>query len=117
MTAPVGELPIQATSAERPGSWLPGLIHPGTVHDNLALPALVEAALARGEGFLTDQGALVASTGLYTGRSPRDRYLVLDPASQDAIDRGRVNQPVKREDFDRVLGKVQAFLQGRDVFV
>ena len=94
-----------------------GLIHPGKVHVNLSPAALVELALARGEGLLSDQGSLVAYTGAYTGRSPRDRYLVLDPASQDAIDWGKLNQPLEPAVFDRLFDKVQAYFQGRDLFV
>src|SRR5262249_45059544 len=72
-------LPIAAAPprpAPAPDLSAHGLSNVGPVHAHLSAPALVERALARGEGTLTDSGALVALTGAHTGRSPKDRYLV-----------------------------------------
>src|SRR5438093_4751225 len=73
-----------------------GLINPGRVHANLTMPALLELALARREGLLTDAGAFVAYTGTRTGRSPQDRYLVNDGTSAKEIHWGAVNRPMER---------------------
>jgi phosphoenolpyruvate carboxykinase (ATP) len=94
-----------------------GLRHPGAVYFNLAAPALVELALARGEGILTDRGALVAYTGAHTGRSPKDRYLVREPASENDLDWGNVNRPMEPAVFERLFNRTRAYLQGRDLFV
>jgi phosphoenolpyruvate carboxykinase (ATP) len=96
---------------------LPGLEHPGPVHANLAAAALVETALLRGEGALTDTGALTAYTGKHTGRSPKDRYLVEDPAIAGPIDWGPVNQPMAPAAFERLYQRMAAYLRGREVFV
>ena len=73
-----------------------GIIRPGRVYANLAVPPLVEEALARGEGTLTLDGALVAQTGKRTGRSPGDKFLVHSDARARAalIAWGKVNQPI-----------------------
>jgi phosphoenolpyruvate carboxykinase (ATP) len=96
-----------------------GITRPGQVYANLAVPRLVEAALARGEGLLTARGALIARTGKRTGRSPGDKFLVKydGRASAGQIAWGQVNQPIAPETFERLLARVSAYLQGRDLFV
>jgi phosphoenolpyruvate carboxykinase (ATP) len=94
-----------------------GLLNPGPVRANLSAAAWTELALARGEGFLSDKGALVAYTGDRTGRSPRDRYVVRDATTRDAVWWGPVNQPMEPAAFDRLHDKVRAYFQGRELFV
>jgi phosphoenolpyruvate carboxykinase (ATP) len=94
-----------------------GIRNPGTVHAGLAPAAWVELALARGEGVLADNGALVAYTGAHTGRSPKDRYLVAEPSSRADVSWGPINRPMEEAVFERLLGRVLAYLQGRDLFV
>jgi phosphoenolpyruvate carboxykinase (ATP) len=96
-----------------------GIIRPGRVYANLAVPRLVEEALARGEGTLTLDGALVAQTGKRTGRSPGDKFLVqyADHESAARIAWGKVNQPIAPATFERLRARVHAYLQGRDLFV
>ncbi len=100
-----------------PSASLAGIEHPGRVHLNPSAPALVEMAIARGEGTLAQSGALVTRTGERTGRSPKDRFFVSHGASKDAIEWGPVNQPVEPMVFDALLGKVRAHMEGRDLFV
>ncbi len=64
--------------------------------------ALVEAAVASGEGLLTASGALAADTGRFTGRSPSDKFIVRNAASRD-VAWGPVNQAMEQESFDRLL--------------
>ena len=87
------------------------------VHWNVSPALLVEEAVRRGEGRLAANGALVAETGPYTGRSPKDRFIVADDVTRSAVDWGDVNREIPPQSFDRLLGKVQAYLRGRDVFV
>jgi phosphoenolpyruvate carboxykinase (ATP) len=94
-----------------------GLAHPGKVHVNLAPAVLIEKALARGEGILTDRGALAAWTGNHTGRAPRDRYLVDEPSLHADVDWGTVNRPMEPAVFDRLFARARAYLQGRELFV
>ncbi len=94
-----------------------GLRYPRQVYANLAPAALVELALARGEGQLTDTGALVAYTGTHTGRAPKDRYLVAEASSKSQIAWGSINRPMEEAVFDRLFDRMRAYLQGRDLFV
>ena len=94
-----------------------GVIAPKAVYRNLTPAQLTEKALERGEGKLSNTGALVVTTGKYTGRSPNDRFVVDTHAVHDDIDWGKVNVPISAEKFDGIYGKMMAYLQGREIFV
>ena len=94
-----------------------GLVNAGAVYRNLTPAQLVEHALRRGEGTLSNTGALVVKTGKYTGRSANDKFIVDTPAVHDDIAWGKVNRPIEKARFDAIRAKVLAYLQGRDVFV
>lgn len=94
-----------------------GIIAPKAVYRNLTPAQLVEHALRRNEGKLSNTGALVVTTGKYTGRSPDDRFVVDAPAIHDTIDWGKINVPITPERFDSIYGKMMAYMQGRDVFI
>ena len=94
-----------------------GIINPSAVYRNLAPAKLVEKALERGEGVLSDTGALVVETGKYTGRSPDDKFIVDVPAVHDEIAWGKVNVPIEREKFEAIEAKMVAYLQGREIFI
>ncbi|MDQ3957877.1 MAG: phosphoenolpyruvate carboxykinase (ATP), partial [Actinomycetota bacterium] len=96
---------------------LAGIQRPGHVHLNPSAPALVEMSVARGEGMLAQSGALVTQTGDRTGRSPKDRFFVAHGASKDEIEWGPVNQPVDPAAFDALLERVQAHMEGRELFI
>lgn len=83
-----------------------------------ASPAvLVETALARGEGELTSTGSLSVVTGAYTGRSPRDRFIVDTPDVHDKIAWGTVNAPFSPEAYERIKAEVIGHLSERRLFV
>jgi phosphoenolpyruvate carboxykinase (ATP) len=92
-------------------------ISPAEVHANLSPPELVEQAVSRREGELTDSGAFNALTGNRTGRSPRDRFIVPEPSRLHDISWGTINQKMEPVVFDRLMGKVRGHLQGRELFV
>ena len=94
-----------------------GIIESKAVYRNLPVSKLTEMALARGEGTLSNTGALVVKTGKYTGRSPEDRFVVDEPSIHDEIAWGKVNVPISSEKFDNIYRKITAYLQKRDVFV
>ena len=84
---------------------------------NLAPPTLVKESLLREEGTLTQSGALRVTTGQYTGRSPKDKFVVDDPEVSDQIWWGQANRPMKPEAFSRLYEKVTDYLQDRSLFV
>ncbi|KMY43423.1 phosphoenolpyruvate carboxykinase [Bacillus sp. FJAT-27916] len=84
------------------------------MHIQLSVPQLVEKVLARNEGILTSTGAIKAETGKYTGRSPKDKYIVEEASSKDKIDWGSVNKPISEEAFANLYEKVISYLNKQD---
>lgn len=84
------------------------------VHIQLSVPQLVEKVLNRKEGILTSSGAVRAETGKYTGRSPKDKFIVEESSVKDKIDWGSVNQPISEEAFERLYHKVIQYLTEKD---
>lgn len=94
-----------------------GFINIDQIHYNLSPVHLTEKALARKEGALSDTGALVITTGKYTGRSPDDKFIVDTPGIHDSIAWGEVNRPIDRPTFQHLYQKMVSYLQNREVFV
>ncbi|WP_246941420.1 phosphoenolpyruvate carboxykinase (ATP) [Bacillus pinisoli] len=93
---------------------LKDLLNGHNVYTNLSVSQLVEKVLSRNEGELTSTGAVRATTGKYTGRSPKDKFIVEEASVKDKIAWGSVNQPISVETFDRLYHKVLSYLQNRN---
>ncbi len=87
-----------------------------TVSYNLLEPQLVQAALQRGEATLGRGGAVLVSTGQFTGRSPNDKFVVRTPDVEDDI-WWENNQPMDPDAFDRLQADMLEHMKGRDYFV
>ena len=99
-------------------SDLKDLLNGPNVNTQWSVPQLVEAATSRGEAVLTREGAVKAETGKYTGRSPKDKYMVEEEISKDKIDWGNVNRPISSQVFENLYAKVLAHLkQKNELFV
>ena len=94
-----------------------GITNPKAVYRNLPVSTLTEKAIIRGEGTLSNTGALVVKTGKYTGRSANDKFIVDTPAVHDEIAWGKVNRPIENAKYDAIYSKVVAYLQNREIFV
>ncbi len=88
----------------------------GPVHRNLPAPELTARSLARREGILAANGALVVTTGERTGRSPADRYIVDEPEAA-GVDWGGPNKPCSPEFFERQLQRAGERLRKREAYV
>ncbi|RRJ36972.1 phosphoenolpyruvate carboxykinase (ATP), partial [Pseudomonas aeruginosa] len=75
---------------------------------------LYNKILDNNEGELTELGAINASTGKYTGRSPKDKFIVTEPSYRDNVDWGDVNQPIDEETFLKLYNKVLDYLGKKD---
>jgi phosphoenolpyruvate carboxykinase (ATP) len=87
------------------------------VYWNLNPAELYEHAILRGEAILTADHALLVHTGKFTGRSPKDKFIIEQDSIQNEIDWGEVNQPASEEVFDNLFKKVQNYLRDKRLFV
>ena len=84
---------------------------------NLAPDELVKVTLERGQGTLAKNGALAINTGKFTGRSPKDRFIVRDSQTEDAVWWGDVNIAFAADAFDRLYDKMRTYAEGKDLFI
>jgi phosphoenolpyruvate carboxykinase (ATP) len=91
-----------------------GIESPGPVFRNPTTSLLYTHALLRGDAKLAEGGPLAVDTGTFTGRSPRDKFLVEEDSSQDRIWWGDVNQPLSEDHFARLREKVTSHLDSAD---
>src|SRR5512142_625937 len=93
-----------------------GLHVGGRVLRNPTTSQLYAAAIDRGEAVIAEDGPLVVDTGRFTGRSPKDKFVVREPGSEDRIWWGG-NAEISEEHFDGLRAKVVAHLEDGDVYV
>jgi len=94
-----------------------GLKNVDVAYWNLNPAELVEETIVTGQGVLTDTGALAVDTGKFTGRSPKDKFIVCDAITEKSVWWGDINIKFTPENFDRLYDKVCAYLQNKEVYV
>lgn len=94
-----------------------GLKNVATAHWNLTPAELVEETILQGMGELTDTGALAIDTGEFTGRSPKDKFTVLDAETDKTVWWGDINIKFDPAKFDQMFTRLKAYLTGREVYV
>jgi phosphoenolpyruvate carboxykinase (ATP) len=104
--------PSTSTRAARGGAR----VRAGKIVANLSTAALYEAAVRDGEGLIAAEGPLVVGTGTHTGRSPRDKFIVREPSSEDKIWWGDVNHEISEEHYDRLRGRLMAYVADRRLY-
>ncbi|MDX1544242.1 MAG: phosphoenolpyruvate carboxykinase (ATP), partial [Christiangramia sp.] len=77
---------------------------------------LTDIILANNEGQLTNSGSIAINTGKYTGRSPKDRFIVRDEITDEKVDWGNINQPIQPEYFAKLKEDVLQYLKGKKVY-
>jgi phosphoenolpyruvate carboxykinase (ATP) len=106
-----------AATESRTGLGAHGIETEGAVYWNPTISQLYTHALERREGRLAEGGPLAVDTGVHTGRSPKDKFLVREPASEDRIWWGEVNAEISEEHFEGLREKVVAHIGDSDLYV
>jgi len=94
-----------------------GIAGNSAIHRDLPPAELIARSLARGEGILAANGALVVKTGEPSGRSPDDRMIVESSPEKGQICWGDINKPCTAALFDKLLDKARGYLHDRDLYV
>jgi phosphoenolpyruvate carboxykinase (ATP) len=94
-----------------------GLINVRKVYWNLPTEALYEEIIFRSEAKVAHLGPIIVDTGKHTARAANDKFIVSEPTTKDKIWWGQYNRPFSAEKFDELYGRLQGFIQGRDLFV
>ncbi len=94
-----------------------GLKNLATAFWNLSPAELVEETITLGQGSITNTGALSVDTGEFTGRSPKDKFIVKDSNTENSVWWSQFNIPFEPSKFDRLFERMSAYLTGREVYV
>ncbi len=86
------------------------------IHYQLSPEELHEITIEKGQGVEASSGALAVNTGEFTGRSPKDRFIVKDEITKDKVWWGDINLPFDPEKFDALYNKVTDYLSGKEIF-
>ena len=87
------------------------------INYQLSPDELHDIAIEKGQGKEASSGALAVNTGEFTGRSPKDRFIVKDDITRDQVWWGDINIPFETEKFDKLYDKVTHYLSNKEVFV
>jgi phosphoenolpyruvate carboxykinase (ATP) len=110
------------TAKEDISSYIPGLFPGNTEFSNkiyyqLSPEELIKQSIENGEGVLSDSGALVIDTGEFTGRCPKDRFIVKNAVTADTINWNEFNQPVEEAIFKKLYSKMLQYFAGKILWV
>ena len=94
-----------------------GLSNIDTAHWNLSTEKLSEITIKKEMGKISSSGAISVQTGKFTGRSPKDRFIVKDDITSNSVWWGDVNIPFEKDKFDALYTKVANYLEKKEVYV
>ncbi|MBU3714652.1 MAG: phosphoenolpyruvate carboxykinase (ATP), partial [Ferruginibacter sp.] len=94
-----------------------GLHTSQTIHYQNSPTELTEQTIKRQEGMISDTGALVIKTGEFTGRSPKDKFIVKDELTSDTVHWNDFNIPIEEKYFDQLYTKILAHLSNKEIWV
>ena len=92
-------------------------INPSAIYCNLSQEEWREHELKRGEGRLSENGTVIVNTGIYTGRSPNDRFIVKNKESEHLIDWGDINLPLSEDSFNILENAVKKEMENKELFI
>ncbi len=87
------------------------------VNYQLSPEQLHNSTISKGQGVEASSGALAVNTGEFTGRSPKDRFIVKDDVTKDRVWWGNINIPFDSDKFESLYNKVVDYLSHKEVFV
>lgn len=110
---------MQMSSVRNPIADLRGLgiENVANVYYQLSPEELAEQTVARKQGEYADTGALAVNTGEYTGRSPKDKFIVKDNITANAVNWNDFNIPISEEHFDRLYNRITRYFSGKEVWM
>ncbi|MBA3648418.1 MAG: phosphoenolpyruvate carboxykinase (ATP) [Chitinophagales bacterium] len=88
-----------------------------TVNWNWSQDELIDRTIEKDLGQLTDSNALTIDTGEFTGRAPKDKYIVKDAVTEETVYWGEVNQPFTEQNFEPLLQELLMYFQEKEVYV
>lgn len=94
-----------------------GIKNTGTQFWNLSPEELTQHTIDKKLGVLNDTGALAINTGEFTGRSPKDKFIVKDSVTENTVNWNNFNIPFEPAKFDALYNKITAYFEGKDVYV
>jgi phosphoenolpyruvate carboxykinase (ATP) len=94
-----------------------GITNSGRQYWNLNTPSLYEQVIRRREGAIAHLGPIVVRTGQHTGRAAKDKFIVEEETSRKNVWWGKINRPFPPDNFDRLFHRLQAYIQGKDLFI
>ncbi len=87
------------------------------IHYNLSIQELSEIAINKEGAIVADNGALVVNTVPYTGRSPKDRFIVDSPLIHDYVDWNEINQPISSMHFKKIYQEILEYIKNKELYV
>ncbi len=110
---------MQISSVRNPVAELReiGIADTADVHYQLTPEVLVTQTLSRQQGILSENGALAVNTGEFTGRSPKDKFIVKDELTATTVNWNDFNQPLAPVVFDKLYAKITQYFAGKEVWM
>ena len=87
------------------------------IYYNLSIQELTDIAVKKEGGYISKNGALCINTGKYTGRSPKDRFIVDDAAVHNHINWDKSNLPISRESFEKLYNKALDYMKDKELYI
>ncbi|HEX5452032.1 MAG TPA: phosphoenolpyruvate carboxykinase (ATP) [Candidatus Limnocylindrales bacterium] len=117
-TAPAAGSAAPARAAASAAPAAPAAIPPAarTIRRNLSTAELYEDAIREGDGLLAAEGPLVVRTGTHTGRSPKDKFLVKDDATESTVWWGDVNHPITEANYEKLRARLMEYVKDKRLY-